>query len=763
MQQIITDIYNGTINISNIYDPSIKEGNENATPYLDNIGDSYTIEFDDLQGVESLDTFVYDTLNLTENRYIDVCYRISYDKEKWTDWLEMNNKIANFPTTDPNNLLYIQIKFTRVGTNMDSFIRLLSYNIDGTIARNVIIAEGSELFKIQPNTTVILCVPYIYKVFKLVNFDIIPNGVITEDKIQYRYSQDNSRSWSEWEYLTKDNITTAPISPTRFFQIEYKIINDGDSKIKLQDILLIGDFQNVSKDYYKTNLFGVRENCNIDNGGYYDENGNYITLNGTVSGTSSSSDSSITTNICANNNNNLSSTADTSNYYKPYNLTEAQNLLNTMSNDAVMIFGHDVIYFCTDPDTKGQDFTLHEYQLYNVVCKANMKVAVENNMFPDSQIVFNQFNLDMFETMTINITKQMFKTAFGPQRRPSKEDFIYFCKLNRMYQIEHAQPYRNFNNYAVYYKIVLKKFNQKKNINTSIDEEISNLYNKLTKNTTIDSLFGKENERDKKAIANKPQTRTTTDEMTRLECLATIENENIYNSTTIISKHQYNLSYNNKCGYPVVLYKRFNNIMKKSDNIGYMMWFKFNKDRYVADEVYTFFQYYDIEKSLGWTSYLYNDVIYVVLNNKRYEYKLTKEPLQPKHNPKAFNEDVWYCYVLNINQRQRKMEQYIYKRDVDIVDGVEDDASLLTSTILRQIYKDTQPISPIFYELDKDNYMSLLSSEMKVTNIRLFNDVIPENVHNKICNQYILGDDAKYLIFADNATKKLELNRFIFT
>ena len=49
---------------------------------------------------------------------------------------------------------------------------------------------------------------------------------------------------------------------------------------------------------------------------------------------------------------------------------------------------------------------------------------------------------------------------------------------------------------------------------------------------------------------------------------------------------------------------------------------------------------------------------------------------------------------------------------------------------------------------------------MKATNIRLFIDVIPEDVHNKVLNQYIIRDDSKYLVFADSANTRLYLPRF---
>ena len=46
---------------------------------------------------------------------------------------------------------------------------------------------------------------------------------------------------------------------------------------------------------------------------------------------------------------------------------------------------------------------------------------------------------------------------------------------------------------------------------------------------------------------------------------------------------------------------------------------------------------------------------------------------------------------------------------------------------------------------------------MKLTNVRLFIDIIPKDNHNKILNQYIIRDDSKYMVFADNATTRIYL------
>jgi hypothetical protein len=165
---------------------------------------------------------------------------------------------------------------------------------------------------------------------------------------------------------------------------------------------------------------------------------------------------------------------------------------------------------------------------------------VNNNEFPDSQITMNQFDLSLFDNMEVHITKEQFKQVFGVQRRPGKEDFMYFCQLNRMFQVDHVSQFRGFNNSSVYYKLILKKYNQKANVQAGT-VEIQNKLDMLTQNSTIDSLFGVENVDDKKAVANKIQTKVLTKDLIRLEYLAKINKELIENASTIISKSNYDL------------------------------------------------------------------------------------------------------------------------------------------------------------------------------------------------------------------------------
>jgi hypothetical protein len=736
MQQVVSDLQNGTINISQKFDIYAATASVDATPNFTSVGSEYIISFVNLQNVKNFAKFQYDTLGLTDGRFLRNYYRVSRDGNSWTEWLDLKRNIDNFPIVDSLDPLFIDIKWVRDGVSTIGNIRILEYSLQGELERDEV--AGDSTISLTPGKNVIWSAPFIFKVFSISDLEIVSATGLNNVEIKYRYSQDNSRTWSNWELFTRDNITTIRINPIRFFQIEYSITNNSTSNVSIQDINLIGDFQNVSKDYFKTNLYGIRECCQSNLLGTYDANGNFIPADNTS--TSSSCDT----------NNTLSelSTQEKANLYNPYQQNTAANLLNKLSADAEQVFGHKVIYFATDADKKGQDHTLHEYQLYNVVCEGTIKVAVDGNNFPDSQIVMNQFDLSLFESMTVHITKKQFKEIFGPQRRPAKEDFLYFCDINRMFQVDHAQQFRNFNNAAIYYKLILKKYTQKANVQAG-SQQIQDKLQQLTKNSTIDELFGIENNQDKAAIANKDQFKPLTKDPIRLEYLAKIDKELIENSSNIISKSYYDLS-SIAQQTPGVRYKNLDPILKFSDNIGFQIWFKIAN--YITDEVYNFMTYYDSTNQLGWKVNLINDSLRVTLNSTTYTYDLLGNP---STDCVALEEEVWHCYVLNVDQRNRKMEQYIYKRNVDD----EDDAPSLTNTLLRRLYKNIEDIEPIQYEMEGQN-CTILGSDMGATNIRVFLDVIPEKEHNKICNQYIIRDDSKYLLFADNATTRLYLPNF---
>ena len=743
MFTINSNSLDGIITISDKFNISATASDADATPFLNEIDSEYILSFNDLEDVSKFTKFTYDTLGMTDTRYLVQYYRLSRDGQNWTTWYDLKKNIDNFPVIDPKDKLNIDIKWVRKGTNKIGSIRILEYSLEGTIKATTVIDDGSTAV-IAAGETQIIKPPYIFKVFRIDDVEVISSTGVPDGALKYRYSQDNARTWSNWEVLTKENIKTKRFTPVRFFQVEYSIENTSGSQIRVQDINLIGNFQNVTLDSQKSNLYGIRECCQSNINGAYDANGNFIP--NTNLNSSSSSSGSAGGGNCATPATYKPMTADQQALlYNPYNQNTAVNLLNQLSNDAQLLFGHKVIYFATDPDKNGYDYSLHEYSLYNIVCEGELRISVEGNNFPDSQVVMNQFDLNLFSTMEVHVTKEQFKQIFGVQRRPSKEDFLYFCNLNRMYIVDHAQQFRGFNNSAVYYKLILKKYNQKASIQSGTTE-IQNKMDMLTQNSTIDSLFGIENSQDKASIANKDQFKPLTKDPIRLKYLATIDKELIENASTVISKSHYDLS---SVDYetPGVQYFNLDPLLGVSDNIGFTVWFSINN--YILDEYYNMFDYYDNPNSLGWSVNLKNDKIIVMLNENQYDFDFgTGDVIE-------LEEETWYCYVLNVDQRNRKMSQYIYKRNVEL----EEDAVRLASTVLKKVHSNEQTIEPVDYQLEGIDPV-ILGSDMKLTNIRLFLDVIPEDTHNKILNQYVIREDSKYLVFADNANTRLYLPNF---
>ena len=142
-----------------------------------------------------------------------------------------------------------------------------------------------------------------------------------------------------------------------------------------------------NKNYYlKTNRYGIREDCaSVSSGSTINSNSeNSICLSGRTSykgdgdktynynrdwftqGLSCYLTGNIYTNINAQNN---SATAISGNY-NPYNTEKIGQWYNFLAGSTNKILGWTVDYHLTDPDGKGIDKYLHEYQLFNIIDEA---------------------------------------------------------------------------------------------------------------------------------------------------------------------------------------------------------------------------------------------------------------------------------------------------------------------------------------------------------------------------------------------------------
>lgn len=705
----------------------------------------FVIEIDDTATrayAIDINYFEYEAIGITNTKFLKTSYRQSRNGSVWTDWHELNGgNVSDFPYIDPLDNLYIELKFEFVGDT--GIIVLSNYSLLGKVKRDVYKSNITLL----PNEVKILKPDFIYKIFEIENVEIVSAVDVSDLDIRYRFSQNNSRTWTEWEVFTVDNLITKKIDPIRFFQIEYRLENKGTNIVKLDDINIIGKFIDVNKQYEKTNLFGLRECCLSFQNGSYDSEGNFIENTNLNSdsiggmGGDGDGDSDYCETIPP------MTPEQEANLFNPYNQSTAIDLYNKLSTEANTMFGHKVCYYVSDPDENGIDYSMHEYTLYNILCKEIIKVSVNNNEFPDSQIKTNIFDLDLFDSMEVHIPKTEFKRAFGKHRRPSRKDIIEFCELNRAFTVTQAQAHRNFNNASVYYRLILKKYTQEASVR-AVGTEVKNSLETLTMGTTLESLMGLDKQLDKASVANKQQHETLSTDTIRLEYNANIHSEDVYNSSMLLSKQHYDMS-SIEPDEVAVMYRTFDNFIKPTDNIGYMVMFNINN---ILDDEYVNLFTYRNDNNIGIRIDFIQDglngqQLIVALNSDIYTFDLTGNEL---------DEEVWYGLIFNLDNRNRTITSYIYKRNV--ID--EEDAPMLSSSKPKLVFEDSiNIISPISMEIF-DTTPRIFGSDSKMTNIRFFDETIPESVHNKLFNMYVIGNESKYLVFGDNATRKMELPRF---
>jgi hypothetical protein len=673
------------------------------------------------------------------------------------------------------------------------------------------------------NNQIILEPADIYKVFSASDFQVISFGNTGNVDIKFRVTYDNGRSYTDWENLTKSNISTHRFNELRFAKMQYLItqIYESDIPTRIYDIILIGDFQNVSANYLKTNRYGLREDCltslynGSGSGTGVDFSCGYPVYSTSTSLTSSSSSNSPGYDLKMNfytqglscyihttttNEINIENQSNSDEMWNPYETNKITELYNKLANDVSNIFSWKVDYHLTDPDENGTDMVFHEYQLYNIINIKNIRVLVPDNKFPDNTVKMNKFNLDLFDTFEIHILKDEFKNHFGIDNRPAENDIIFFCELNRLYYVKHAQVFREIMNTGIYWRVILGKYEQKANIR-NLSEESKIKLDKLTKNTTLDELFGAEESDEQEKIANKEQTKPITHELMRNTIYkdVIIAREKLYNGNIDFAQYYYN--FKDVAGKRVIIYKKTDQNLKDSDNRSFIMWFNFNNS-FSSSESY--YNTYDVPSKDSTISYSINaKKNFNFLNNfdesinegYRIWYHKDKIYYQLNENYYALDVDIktniWYGLVINHEQRNNKLDMYLYTRpggyDIKMINPSSYELATvnyldttgityLTTIGFKPIDNiEIHSISTDFVKLYEKSYpategaeigyaysdsfthekeIEIIGSNIKYTNLRIFKDVIPVNSINDILNQSIIIDEHK-LILSDNANRRL--------
>ena len=703
------------------------------------IGTEYVYTIYMLKDILTLPDFSYIADGELNTKLLEVSYTISpSNQDRWGSWVCLeqtkNNKLPD--VISPDKYYDLKIKWIRVGSSTNGTISLKSFKWQGTYQLN---ETNTIMNSLAYGQSVIVKPDNVYKIFKITDVVVTTKGVTDNAKldIQYRFTQNKDIYWSKWEYLTKENITTIKITPIKFIWFEFKITRTGTEQsgyVAITDINLIGDIQNVTADSKKTNLFSLRDCCKKSGFGAT----NIDTLLPMQSAESCEIPDIFT---------NISSDAEAmSKLFNPYNLKKESQIVSALNTAVNQMFGVSVVYFATSPDSKGIDYTFHEYQLYNMVAYGDIKITVDKNQFPDNQPVFSIFDMGLFESFEIQISKEMFKSVFGVEKRPTKEDFLYLCDLSRMYQVEHAYAFRDFNNTSTYYKIHLIKFNQKSNVIPQTDN-IKDMVNNILGNSTLNDIFSTEIKNDKKNIAFKPELSTLSKDLVRYQFAATINPELIENSDMIVATRNYDMNHVIE-GESNICIKYFNSdsYVRKGDNRAFTVWFKFTD--YVVNENYNLITNYNATNNTGYKINIYNDNIIATLNDTDYVLNISD----------VIVDNVWYCYLVNMDQRDRKIHQYLYTRNVD--NDKQNEAKNLNSTVLKLIRENDIYLEPIEFEFDNTTTNLVINkSGINLTNIKLYNVTIDKESHTKILNQNIVRE-SEYIILCDICNRKVTLTNY---
>lgn len=789
-------------------------------------GSTYTLSLttpNSISGATSLISvsYVVDGI-LNDNQFLKVYmkYRKAKDTDKfpcgdciWSDnilidTLKSNNTIKEYTidlsgTTgfllNPNAPLDVSITIFRVDNQSSNPTNVYLSNVSVNGLYNIEYTD--DTFIINNNNNEMILKPHdIYKVFSISDFEIVYRGDINSVDIFYRVTQDNGRRYSEWEYLTTENISTYKFNELRFAKIEYLIKKKTNENtiLKIYDIILKGNFQNVSANYLKTNLYGLKEDCLTK---YLDDTGqsgisdlcspNYMVKYNPINpmGNDYNYDKDFYTQGLScyfGNNTTIKEITEWNKQldglWNPYESAKINDFYNMLANQTNQILSWEIDYHITDVDQNGIDMFLHEYQLLNVIDVKKVKVLVPDNKFPENTVLMNSFNLDLFDTFEIHILKDEFKTKFGIEKRPMEKDILYFCQINRLYYVKHSHIFRNIMNTGIYYKLILEKYEQKVNYE-NISKESKLLLDTLTTDTTMNELFGVEVSNDMNKTSNIDQTLPKTMEVYRKSIFSkVIINEvPLYNGDIMVCDGYYD--FKNCSNKTVITYNR-RDILTKSDNRSIVLWFNFNnkgnlklsKEEIIKSyfinkkNVFELLNNFDEDNVLGYKINYQNGNIVLQINDEYY--KLDNINLTT---------NIWYQLVININQRQRELDMYLYKRNcLYKIIMMRDDrelASVVNTNTTGYTYLVNMGYKPINNEEQHNNEsdytllysslyenipvdfthdidISIKGSDIKLTNLRIYNDIIPLNSIQNILNQRVIKD-ANHIILLDNAYSKL--------
>lgn len=427
------------------------------------------------------------------------------------------------------------------------------------------------------------------------------------------------------------------------------------------------------------------------------------------------------------------------NLYNPYALQKPTQMYKQISDLSTNMFGHMVKYFRVEPDQRSRDVILMEYSLYNVKETGEFKIMVPDNELPSNEFKFDMYGMS-FEDFEIHITATQFSSAFGFGKSPRARDYLYFPLNNRMYEVTAVTFADEFNMNMTYWRVMLKKFeNKTSSIHTdsAVEQELDNLI------TGIDEVFGEEIQQEYVQVSKPEQYQTVFSPISdgireRIHNSLTILDTEIRNKWTIISKNTYDLSSVKDVNIEALVYKR-KSTLASNDNMAVTLWFKPNLN--AENPTATLLDGLYDGKGLKLSTR--TDKMIVQINTDTHEVLYDE----------AIAADAWYGMVFNLNNKYNKISVNVYR----LLPGNNLLPSNTTQQTITSVVNKTIDISSYGWSTDKQ--WSLMPGPVKITNIRLFKKPIELEQRINVLQQYVVRDNQLATII-DNAVPSIQLRRY---
>lgn len=425
------------------------------------------------------------------------------------------------------------------------------------------------------------------------------------------------------------------------------------------------------------------------------------------------------------------------NQFNPYALTKSVKMYKQLVNIVSGIFGHEVTYFKTEPDARTTDVILMEYSLHNVVDKKTIKILVPDNEFPTEAHTYDIFGIEL-EDFEIHITAEEFETQFGAGNYPRNKDYMFIPIINKMYEISSIALADEFNRSHSYWKVKLVKYQDRGDvIKGQFDDDTDVLI------TGIEEIFG-ERIQDEYKKNLKPEIFQTVVEKhhdgirTFVDRKLRIVDYDLKNRWTIVSKNYYDFSRIDR-GFEAVIYE-VQSELKPQNNMAFSSWFAPRFPVNLIGNTYNL-----IGDTAGkFAISISNTHLFVVTPtaSKTFTHGITFDPAK------------WYGYVVNINNKFLELSVSIYSLDTSNNKMLPQSASNNLTNEFTETKLLTQPLS-----WSSQAKFRLVSDEMLLTNIRVFDTPIEFEQHSNILNQYVVRDNQHALII-DNAIPSIGFQKY---